>query len=182
MFKKYFLTILLGTFLATLTGCATTDENPSAIVEDSIDEPITNVEDGAVIVGDNYISENDGLNLTAEQRAKLEALKQDSVIFFGYDSDLIPNSYAALLQTHADLLREAPQIKIIIEGHTDERGTPEYNIALGDRRARSVARYLLNLGVPAEQISIVSYGEEKPLVMEHNESAWSKNRRAVITY
>ncbi|MGN1394625.1 MAG: peptidoglycan-associated lipoprotein Pal [Succinivibrionaceae bacterium] len=182
MFKNILFNCILCIFLASLTACSTTDEPASAIVEETSADPITNVEDGVIIVGDDYISENDKLQLTAEQRRKLEALKQDSIIYFGYDSDAIPNAYVALLQAHAELLREAPQLKIIIEGHTDERGTPEYNVALGDRRSRSVARYLLQLGVSAEQMSIVSYGEEKPLVGEHNEAAWSKNRRAVITY
>ena len=66
--------------------------------------------------------------------------------------------------------------------HTDERGTPEYNIALGERRARSVARYMQNLGVDINQMSVVSYGEEKPVDPGHNESAWSQNRRAVLNY
>ena len=79
-------------------------------------------------------------------------------------------------------MRENPDAHIIIEGHTDERGTPEYNIALGERRARAVARYMQNLGVDVNQLSIVSYGEEKPLVVGHNENAWAKNRRAVINY
>ena len=86
------------------------------------------------------------------------------------------------MQAHAKYLKSNPEARVIIEGHTDERGTPEYNIALGERRARSVARYMQNLGVDVNQLSIVSYGEEKPAVDGHNEAAWSQNRRAVLNY
>ncbi len=186
MFKKFAQCLLLGVFVAALNGCATTDDAGS-LVEDPLNGGSTGsedgiLEDGAVIVGENYDSYNDGLHLTDVQRAKLQALKQDGTIYFGYDRDDIPDRYVSLLQAHAEFLMSAPEVKIIIEGHTDERGTPEYNIALGERRARSVARYLLNLGVTPDQISIVSYGEEKPHSFGHGESAWSKNRRAVISY
>ena len=86
------------------------------------------------------------------------------------------------MQANARYLRSNPDARVVIEGHTDERGTPEYNIALGERRARSVARYMQNLGVDINQMSVVSYGEEKPVDPGHNESAWSQNRRAVLNY
>ncbi len=184
MSKKYLLAIAFSAILS-LVGCATTDSgSDTALVEDPTngDGSISEVEDGAIIVGDDYASANDGLNLTPEQRAKLEALKQDATIYFGYDSEAIPNSYVSLLQAHAEFLRDNPKVTVIVEGHTDERGTPEYNIALGERRARSVARYLMNLGVSVNQLSIVSYGEEKPVLPGHDENAYSKNRRAVILY
>ncbi len=73
-------------------------------------------------------------------------------------------------------------MKVVIEGHADERGTPEYNIALGERRAQAVEDYLHNLGVQDSQTSTVSYGEEKPLVDASTESAYAKNRRAVLVY
>jgi peptidoglycan-associated lipoprotein len=69
-----------------------------------------------------------------------------------------------------------------VEGHADERGTPEYNIALGERRAKAVVTYLENLGVSSSQLSVVSYGEEKPVANEHTEAAFAKNRRAVLVY
>ncbi len=184
MLKKFFLCLVTSIFFASaLTACATKNEEAGAIVEDPlVGENSDAMENGAVVVGDDYLSPNDRLNLTPEQRAKLNALKQDNIIYFGFNSEAIPNNYVTLLEAHADFLRTVPEAKIIIEGHTDERGTPEYNIALGERRARAVAQYFLNLGVQADQISIVSYGEEKPQAFEHNESAWQKNRRAVISY
>ena len=112
----------------------------------------------------------------------LESLKQDNTIYFGFNSDAIEGQYASLLQNHADFLRGHNSVKVLIEGHTDERGTPEYNIALGERRAKAVAKYMQNLGVDVSQLSIVSYGEEKPADAGHTEEAWSHNRRAVLVY
>ncbi len=75
-----------------------------------------------------------------------------------------------------------PGKKVVIEGHYDQRGTPEYNIALGERRAQSVQTYLLNAGVSSSQVTVVSYGEEKPAVMGSSEYAFAQNRRGVIVY
>ena len=73
-------------------------------------------------------------------------------------------------------------LNVVIEGHADERGTPEYNIALGERRAKAVETYLMNMGVNGSQLSVVSYGEEKPMVKDRTEAAFAKNRRAVLVY
>ena len=87
-----------------------------------------------------------------------------------------------MLAAHASYLSKNPALKVTIEGHADERGTPEYNIALGERRAEAVSNYLQALGVQADQISIVSYGEEKPLLLGQSEDVYAKNRRAVLVY
>ena len=87
-----------------------------------------------------------------------------------------------MLDAHAAFLRNNPSYKVTVEGHADERGTPEYNIALGERRANAVKMYLQGKGVSADQISIVSYGKEKPAVLGHDEAAYAKNRRAVLVY
>ena len=77
-------------------------------------------------------------------------------------------------------LRDNPDVNVTIEGHCDERGTVEYNLALGDRRAESAKAYLVNLGIPASRIETVSYGEERPVDPGHNEAAWARNRRAAF--
>ena len=79
-----------------------------------------------------------GLSADEQARQQFESLKQDNVIYFNFDSDAIEGQYAQLLQTHADFLRSHNSVKVLIEGHTDEKGTPEYNIALGERRAKAV--------------------------------------------
>jgi len=99
-------------------------------------------------------------------------------IHFDFDKYDIRPGYALILKENAALLMKYPNMKIQIEGHCDERGTAEYNLALGERRATSVKKYLINLGILESRISTISYGEEKPLDPGHNEEAWTKNRRA----
>ncbi len=117
-----------------------------------------------------------------EQELKEQALRETQTVFFAFDNASIARSYEDMLAAHAAYLSKNPNLKVTIEGHADERGTPEYNIALGERRANAVAKYLEALGVQANQISIVSYGEEKPLVLGQTEEAYAKNRRAVLVY
>jgi len=101
-------------------------------------------------------------------------------VYFDYDQYTLSPQAQADLQYNADLLRRVPQIPIVAEGHCDERGTAEYNLALGDRRARSSVEYLTALGIDPRRFSIVSYGSELPIDPGHNEAAWSKNRRVYL--
>ncbi len=99
-------------------------------------------------------------------------------IHFGFDRyDLTPKAREILSQ-NADLLLQHSRVKIQVEGHADERGTIEYNLALGERRANTTKEYLISLGVSPDRISTISYGEEMPVDPRHNEEAWAKNRRA----
>ena len=104
------------------------------------------------------------------------------IIYFDYDSFVVKAEFQNAIEAHAQFLKNNPRAKVSLEGHTDERGSREYNVALGDRRARSIASILMMKGVPQNQINIVSYGKEKPAVSGHDESAWSRNRRATIVY
>jgi peptidoglycan-associated lipoprotein len=99
-------------------------------------------------------------------------------IHFDYDQSFIREDAKPILQNVADYLKSDPNSAILIEGHCDERGTAEYNIALGERRAESTKNYLLSLGVRSGALSTVSFGEEKPLDPGHTEGAWAMNRRA----
>jgi peptidoglycan-associated lipoprotein len=98
---------------------------------------------------------------------------------FEYDSFTLTPEAQAALQYNGEILKRAPQVAVLIEGHCDERGTDEYNLALGERRARAVADYLTSLSVP-NRLSTVSYGSELPLDPGHNEAAWAQNRRAQL--
>jgi len=91
-------------------------------------------------------------------------------------ADIRPDAREAITKT-ADFLRNYPQIRVTIEGHCDERGSTEYNLVLGDRRASAVKQYLVSLGISADRISTVSFGKEKPFCTEHNETCWQQNRR-----
>ncbi len=100
-------------------------------------------------------------------------------VFFGFDRfDLTPEARATL-DRQAEWMRRYPNITVTIEGHADERGTREYNIGLGHRRASAVRSYLIALGVPASRVDSTSYGKERPAVLGSTESAWAQNRRAV---
>jgi peptidoglycan-associated lipoprotein len=98
-------------------------------------------------------------------------------IYFDFDKSFIRDDARPVMQANADWLKANPNVKIKIEGNCDERGTIEYNQALGQRRAASAKRYLTDLGVSAGRISLISYGKEKPVCTDHNETCWQKNRR-----
>jgi peptidoglycan-associated lipoprotein len=104
------------------------------------------------------------------------------VVYFDYDSSEIRPEFVSLLEVHANYLASHPGTRVSLEGHTDERGAREYNLALGDLRAQTVERYLLAEGVPADQLGRVSFGEEKPAIPGHGEGPWSQNRRVELAY
>ena len=99
-------------------------------------------------------------------------------VFFGYDSSELDSDAQELLQDQVAWMKQH-DVSVTIEGHCDERGTREYNLALGEKRAQSVKNYLISLGVDSSRVSTVSYGKERPAVVGSNEGAWSQNRRSV---
>lgn len=126
-------------------------------------------------------TENSGTLSKAEQEI-LQRLQQMNTVYFDFDKYNVKEDYTRMLDAHAEFLRAHSFVRVVIEGHADERGTPEYNIALGERRASAVKSYLQGNGVSSDQMSIVSYGKEKPAVLGHDESAYAQNRRAIVTY
>lgn len=175
MSYKFLAALLCGAAMLSLNACSTDNSSSSDLVNDGSDIQEGLDADGAVTIGNPNGGYADGWNGPAE-------LADKHTVYFNYDSDQIQDQYISVMQANAKYLRSNPDARVIIEGHTDERGTPEYNIALGERRARSVARYMQNLGVDVNQMSVVSYGEEKPVDPGHSESSWSQNRRAVLNY
>lgn len=101
-------------------------------------------------------------------------------VFFDFDKYSIRADQEAILKAQARWLADFPNVGVVVEGHADERGTREYNLALGERRANAVKNYLVALGVNAARIETVSYGKERPAVMGSNEEAWAQNRRGVL--
>ncbi len=106
------------------------------------------------------------------------AVGSSTTIYFDTDSFDVDSQDAAALQAQAQYFARYPQITFTVEGHADERGTREYNLALGERRATSAKNYLVSLGVTANRVSVVSYGKERPAAIASNEAAWAQNRRA----
>ena len=122
---------------------------------------------------------------TAATRARIDQLlAKIEDAYFDYDKyALRPDAMKALQSDSTelrDILKDYPDYKLTIEGHADERGSAEYNVALGDRRAVSAKDYLVGIGIPAGQLSVLSYGKEKPVCQEHDEACWQRNRRIHI--
>ncbi|KAG8153496.1 peptidoglycan-associated lipoprotein Pal [Burkholderia catarinensis] len=103
-------------------------------------------------------------------------------IYFDFDQYSVKPEFQSLLQAHADYLRSHPARRVLIQGNTDERGTSEYNLALGQRRSQAVLSALETFGVPGTQLEAVSLGKEKPVALGHDEDSWAQNRRADLVY
>ncbi|TEW45988.1 peptidoglycan-associated lipoprotein Pal [Psychromonas algicola] len=126
----------------------------------------------------------EAIELTEEEKLieQYSSAILETTIQFEFDKSTILPEFALILDAHAKFLIDNASKSVTVEGHADEKGTPEYNIALGERRAIAVSNYLQNMGVAESQIKVVSYGEEKPANFAHNEAAWAENRRAVLVY
>jgi peptidoglycan-associated lipoprotein len=122
------------------------------------------------------------VNSLANQNASAGPANVEKIVYFDYDSFIIKPEFQATIEAHAQFLKSNSRAKISLEGHTDERGGREYNLALGQKRADAVRQSLSLLGVDASQIETVSFGEEKPAMQGADESAFSKNRRAEFFY
>ncbi|GAA65091.1 peptidoglycan-associated lipoprotein [Pseudoalteromonas sp. BSi20311] len=169
--------LLIAVPVMTLAACSSSsdiDENAANQSNQATVEQTTDTVEVATMTPEQQAEE--------QLRQKYEALRQEQIIYFGFDTATIQGQYGELLRAHAEFLVKNPSVKVLIEGHADERGTPEYNIALGEHRGQAVEKYLQSLGVSESQISVVSYGEEKPMVKSRTEEAFAKNRRAVLVY
>jgi peptidoglycan-associated lipoprotein len=118
-----------------------------------------------------------------ERRVAAARATLEEMVFFDYDMSNIRDDAAAVLRRKVDILRASPQVRLRVEGHADERGSTEYNLALGNRRAESVRQFLVGFGLAQDRFEIVSFGEGRPLEQGQNEAAWARNRRGqfVIT-
>ena len=114
--------------------------------------------------------------MTPEMRAAVQQIT-DGRVYFAFNKFNVENQYKDMLKQKSDLMKQFPSIRVRIEGNCDDRGTQEYNLALGERRARGAYEYLVMLGVNPNQLEMISYGKENPAVQGNNEAAWAKNRR-----
>lgn len=171
MNRSKMLALLAALMLST--GCATTQTDATG------DEDAAAAAERERAEAERIAREE---RLRAEQRDAETDELANRVVYFEFDRSNIPSEHLNTLDAHARHLIDNPDLKIRLEGHADERGSREYNIGLGDRRAQAVRRILLFQGVGNDQISTVSYGEERPAVQGHNEQAWAKNRRVEIVY
>jgi peptidoglycan-associated lipoprotein len=170
-------------------GCSSTPVISDIEVSDQTTE--ANEEDGAQTYGaDGYDDESDAIAMEANdgsewQGSELEnpdSLLSTRVLYFDLDSSDIKAEYRDVIRAHAAYLMATPSAQILLEGHGDERGTREYNLGLGEQRVKSVRMVLTAEGAPSSQITIISYGEERPDSDVHDESGWSLNRRVEFIY
>jgi peptidoglycan-associated lipoprotein len=131
--------------------------------------------DGTSIVDESTMNAIDRLE-------KTDGPLSNRVIYFEFDSAKLTSESIEILEVHGNFIAGNGEVTVRLEGHADERGSREYNIALGDRRAQSVRRVLLFQGASVDQVETVSYGEEQPAVTDHTEEAWSLNRRVELIY
>ncbi len=178
--KMRFLSLVL---MVLLTGCAATksllNKAPAAATKAPADTSTVVATTPVPSATTSATSASD----TAESATNPKTdLREQRVFYFDYDQDTLkPESYSAL-KAHAQYLANKASAHVRLEGHGDERGTREYNLALGERRANAIAQFLTLNSVTSEQIETVSYGEEKPVSLEHDESAWAHNRRVELIY
>ncbi|XBC37434.1 MAG: peptidoglycan-associated lipoprotein Pal [Buchnera aphidicola (Meitanaphis microgallis)] len=120
--------------------------------------------------------------INSDTTEPLDTTEQEKIVYFDLNKSNINAKFSKILNNTATFLHNHPDASVIIEGHTDPRGSEKYNIALGQRRADAIKMYLESKGIPSTQISIISYGSDKPAESGNTENAYSKNRRAVIVY
>lgn len=168
------LFVVLASVLV-LTGCPKRNQTAP-------DAPETTEDTGAATSGAETSGVGEGSALSPEQRAMQELQRAGMVIYFDYDRAEIKSEYVGVVAAHAKYLNSASGRTVRLEGHADERGSREYNIGLGERRAQAVRRALMLQGVTEAQITTVSYGEERPAQPGSDDGAYAKNRRVELVY
>ena len=168
MMRKSWMLLVLGVAVCSLTATGCRKKPPKGGPGDGLD-PVGN------LTGDPYAAEG----LTGNRPEGLvEQASQFGVILFDFDSAQVNPGERSKLEAVAEYLRANATVGLVVEGHCDERGSNEYNLALGERRAMAVRAYLVGLGIDASRIQTKSLGEEQPVALGHDEASWSQNRRA----
>lgn len=167
MFKKISLSVAAMVVLSACSACSTI--------------PTTEVKPTAMDSGSSAAMMSAKAEAPVDKMVVMAAVGS-SVVNFAFDSAALDKDAQEKLKAMAAKIKKENPAKVVVEGHCDERGTREYNLALGDRRAVSAKKYLVGLGVAPEKISTISYGKERPLDPAHNSTAWAKNRRAAVVF
>ena len=168
-FAKMAALAVLSTAVAITTGCATKRATSEVVVA-----PL-GIPGGQIGYNGGVLVNNSNAIISAADNLQV-------VVYFGFDSSEISSEAANILNQHANLLSSNPSASVLIAGNTDERGSREYNIALGERRAQAASAYLASQGVAANNIRVISYGEERPAAAGNTEEAYALNRRAELSY
>jgi peptidoglycan-associated lipoprotein len=176
--------IIAAIVIAALAGCKSTDTQAPAPVDDKSASDAAAAAGGATTKGVGAAGVTGSPGSTAMQPHKDPAnlLSQKRSVYFDYDQFVIKDEFKATVEAHAKYLQSNRALRITLQGNTDERGTREYNIALGQKRADAVKKLMQLLGATEIQIETVSFGKEKPRREGHDESSWAENRRVDIVY
>lgn len=167
MQNKVLLSLLAAVALS-LAACGGSETTKPSVDDKSVGTDGTGAGSGGGVTGKALDGKAD---LLAKRR-----------VYFAFDSSSVDDENRAIVEAHAAYLAANKNVKVVLEGHADERGSREYNLALGERRAQAVERMVKALGVGADRIKTVSYGEEKAVAQDHTEAAWALNRRVEIIY
>ncbi len=173
--KKLLVLISILALLVVISGCkkkVAVTPPPSAPVEEKAKAETEKVP----TIKEPELTEEEIFRMKSLEELNRESPLQR--IHFDFDKYFIREDAKPVLERNAQWLKKFPSVKILIEGHCDERGTEEYNMALGEKRAKSTMNYLISLGISPDRIKIISYGKSRPLDPGHNEEAWALNRRA----
>ncbi|HEY9018282.1 OmpA family protein [Thiomicrospira sp.] len=185
--------VLTGLLLGSLTACTTMPGVDGASTDDRrtsdaglLDRNQQSADEGVEVLS---LSDSQGLEGETLIQGEIgdlladEAIREFSpVIYFGYDQFAIDEDSMQTLKYYANQMLENPRLLLSLEGHTDERGSPSYNLALGEKRAKSAAEVMMLYGVNSDRITVISFGEEQPAELGHDESAWDKNRRVELRF
>ncbi len=166
-------------FTAFLFACESTPEKADDAV--AVEDQGTDLSEADDSEAQSYGTEDDDLSAMSSLDDPTSLLSV-RIIYFEYDSSDVKSDDRTTVEAHAAYLVENPSTIITLEGHADERGSREYNLALGERRAQTVKRQMTLIGASPDQIRMVSYGEERPAIDDHDEYSWSQNRRVEIIY
>ncbi len=169
--KKQLGIVLLIAVLGILAGCSSNSKK-----EDDSSKTATSNTDAT------HGAEMGGSGMATEMHSGQADALSKRVIYFEFDSSDVTSEAREIISAHAQNLSQNANLSVVLEGHADERGTREYNVALGERRAKAVQELLVLQGVQPSQIQVISFGEERPAAVGHDESAWRLNRRVEILY
>lgn len=162
-------------YATLVTACGSSQERDESA---TVDDRSTGTENSDTRTFGTGEDDRSGLSALDDPASPLSV----RIVYFEYDSSDVLPAYREVIEAHANYLAQNPNVTISLEGHADERGTREYNLALGERRAQGVKQHMMVFGPTSSQIRVTSYGEERPVSEGHAEEAWSQNRRVEIIY
>jgi peptidoglycan-associated lipoprotein len=185
---RLFLLVLIVLSISLAFGCRTRAKKAEVfpepvppVVEPETTRPSVEVEPPTDFVQEPEVAAEDLTGSTEQVTERAQRMGWIRDVFFEFDSFTLSADAQDALAVTASWLKSHPEFSLLIEGHADERGTQQYNLALGDRRANVAKDYIVTLGVDSSRVRTISYGEERPFAMGSNESAWAQNRRAHMT-